>query len=362
MHANITDKIAKNTDYISGYQAYPHIDQKETGIRAAKRLMEALSGKGGRMAYATIPMIASAHAYTTTKGALNELVKYAQQMIKDGKIIDYTIFEAQPWLDIEDFASSVITIAETDEKALEAAKKLADKNFLIRKELLGERILSIDEVINKALKNKSGRPIVLSDSADSPNAGATGDSAEPVRHLLPYRKQLKCAVAVSDIPAVEKAFSAGVGAVCDFALGGTKAPGLTKPVLVKDAEVISLHDGTFYMYGPEDKGEMRNVGKTAVLKADNILIHVSSYGKAEGDINFYRSFGIEPSECDLVCVKACTSFRAGYEPISAEICNTDTPGAAGGVLTALPFKNRPVPMFPFEEITEENISQPKCCR
>ena len=73
---------------------YPHIDQKETGIRAAKRLMEALSGKGGRMAYATVPMIASAHAYTTTKGELNKLVNYAKQMIKDGEIIDYTIFEA----------------------------------------------------------------------------------------------------------------------------------------------------------------------------------------------------------------------------------------------------------------------------
>lgn len=77
---------------------------------------------------------------------------------------------------------------------------------------------------------------------------------------------------------------------------------------------------------------------------------------------FYRSFGIEPENCDLVCVKACTSFRAGYEPIASEICNENTPGAAGVVLTDLPFEKRPVPMFPFDKIAEKNISEPKICR
>ena len=355
LHANITERIAKNADYISGYQEYPHIDQKETGVRAAKRLLEALRNRGGKTVRAAIPMIASAHGYTTVKGALHELVNDAKQMVADGKIIDYTIFEAQPWLDIKELASTVIVIAESEEKATDAAKCLAYQNFRIRKQLLGKKLLSIDEVIKKALFNKSGKPVVLCDSADSPGAGSAADSAEPLRHLLPYRDQLKCAVAVSDIPAVEKAFSLGVGAVEDFRLGGTKSPELSKPVLVQGAEVVSLHDGAFYMHGPQDRGERRNIGKTAILKAGNLFIHVSSYGNFEGDMNFYRSFGIEPTECDLVCVKACTSFRAGYEPVSAEICNTATPGAANADLAALPYRNRPVPMFPFEEITEEDI-------
>ena len=362
LHANITERIAKNADYISGYQAYPHIDQMETGVRAAKRLLEALDQRGGKTARVAIPMIASAHAYTTVKGALHELVNDAKRMIADGEIIDYTIFEAQPWLDIKELASTVIVIAENEEKATDAAKVLAYQNFRIRKELLGETLLSIDEVIQKALFNQSGKPVILCDSADSPGAGSAADSAEPLRHLLPYRNKLKCAVAVSDIPAVEKAFSLGVGAVADFRLGGTKAPELSKPVLVPDAEVVSLNDGVFYMHGPQDQGERRNIGKSAILKAGDLFIHVSSYGNFEGDLNFYRSFGIEPTECDLVCVKACTSFRAGYEPVSSEICNTDTPGAAGGVLTDLPYQNRPVPMYPFEEITEEDVSAPKCYR
>ena len=359
LHANVTERIAKNADYISGFQAYPHLDQYETGVRAAKRLLEAMEGNGGKTAMVSVPSIASAHGYTTTAGSLGKLVRRAKGLIEKGEITDYTIFEVQPWLDVAKMATTVIVIAESEEKAKSVASELALENFKIREELLGEKLFSIPEVIKKALENKSGKPVILVDSADSPNAGATADSAAVIEYLLPYRETLSCAVAVSDIPAVEKAIALGVGAVSDFTLGATMAPNLSKPVLVKDATVISIHEGTFYSYGPQDKGSERALGKTVILKAGKIQIHVSSYGKFEGDLNFYRSFGIDPQECDLVGVKACTSFRAGYEPIAAEICNTDTPGSACGILTALPFKKRPVPMYPFEEITEKNISDSK---
>ena len=362
LHANITEKIMKNADYVSGFQAYPHLDQKETGIRAAKRILEALEGKTMKVARVEIPMIASAHGYTTFDGSLGKLVARAKKMVSEGEIVDYTIFEVQPWLDVKKMAASVIVIAQTEEKAKSVAKDLAYENFKLREEILGESFFSITEVINKAIENKSGKPVILADSADSPNAGATADSATVIEYLLPYRDTLKCAVAVSDIPAVEKAISLGVGAIADFNLGATKAPGLSKPVLVRDAKVMSIHEGSFYTTGTQGAGYKRYLGKTVILKAGEIWIHVSSYGKFEGDLNFYRSFGIDPAECDLVAVKACTSFRANYEGIAGEICNTDTPGAAGCVLTKMPFKKRPVPMYPFEEISEKDISEPKCLR
>ena len=362
LHANITKKIIKNADYISGYQTYPHLDLYEVGIRAAKLLADHLNGNISKVARAEIPMIAPAHGYTTEKGGLLELMSYAKDLKNQNKIVDYSIFQVQPWLDTPEMASTIIITAKTEETAKTVAAELAKKEFALRHELLGTPLMNISEVIQKALDNKSSKPVVLVDSADSPNAGACGDSAAVLEALLPYRDELSCAVAVTDSKAVDKAFELGVGAIADFTLGAEIAPKLTSSVVVKDAVVKSLHDGTFYMYGPQERGQERNIGKTAILKAGKILINISYYGKSEGDKNFYSSFGIEPEFCDLVCVKACTSFRAGYEPISAEICNTNTPGAAGPVLTDMPYEKRPVPMFPFEEITEENISDAKCYR
>lgn len=67
-------------------------------------------------------------------------------------------------------------------------------------------------------------------------------------------------------------------------------------------------------------------------------------------------------ECQLVAVKACASFRAGYEPVSAEICNASTAGAACPTLEALPYEKLPKPTYLFEEITEENIKKAKIYR
>jgi microcystin degradation protein MlrC len=362
LHANVTEKVMKNADYVSGYQTYPHLDTYETGERAAKRMIDHFTKGRASVVRVEIPLIAPASAYTTNDGKLGELMAQADAMVKNGSIVDYSIFQVQPWLDVEKMSSTVLVTDYDAQKAKSIASDFAKKLFDIRQDLQGTDLFSIEEVINKALENKSGKPTILVDSADSPNAGACSDSATVLEYLLPYKDVLTCALSVSDVKAVDKAFELGVGSVSDFTLGGSLAPKLYKPVTVKNASVVSLHDGEFFMAGPQEKGQRRFIGKTAVLKVGKIFIHVCYKGKCEGDVNFYKTFGIDPEKCNLVCVKACTSFRAGYERFSYEICNTDTPGAASPTLKNLPFEKRPRPLYPFEEISVEDISTPQIFR
>lgn len=362
LHANVTERMAKNADFISGFQCYPHIDKDKTGERAAQLLVRKLKGENLKMARVQLPMMAPAHGYTTTRGGLKKLMDKARKLKSDEKIVDFSIFQVQPWLDAKTVASTVLVIAEDCETAKAVATDLAKDDFKLAKELQGEKLYQINEVIEKALKNESGKPIILVDSADSNNAGATGDSAAVIEALLPYKDVLRAAANVTDKNATAKAFELGVGAVGDFWIGATIAPKLSKPVLVKDAKVKTLHEGTFERIGPQETGTILNIGRTAILEVGKLLIHISEKARATGDINFYRAFGIDPQLQKLVSVKACTSFRAGYEPIAEEICNTSTPGAAGTVLTDLPFENLAMPMYPFEEITEDMISEAKCYR
>ena len=140
-------------------------------------------------------------------------------------------------------------------------------------------------------------------------------------------------------------------------IGATIAPMLSNPVEVKNAYIKSLHDGKYYKAGPASRGTLHNIGRTAVLEVGKLRIHICEKAACNTDINCYRSFGTDPELCTLVCVKACTSFRAGYEPIASEICNTLTPGAAGPVLKELPYKKLPKPFYPFEEIDESMIGE-----
>lgn len=362
LHANVTERMVRAADFVCGYQTYPHLDYFEVGYRPAMLMARKLRGEPIKMVRAAVPMMAPAHGYSTTRGELRDLMEQAKEMVNNSRILDFSVFQVQPWLDVEKTASVVLVTAKDEQTAKEAASELIHKEFKLRKSLQGEKLWTVREVIDAALKNQKDKPVILVDSADSPNAGACGDSAAVLEELLPYRDTMRIAFSVNDAAAVEKAFSLGIGAVSDFELGGSLAPKLSKPVQVKDAVVRSLHDGVFYLGGPAERGQRRSLGKSAVLQAGEIMILVTVRGQNNGDLQFYRSFGIEPTLCHLVCVKACSSFRAGYESVSALICNTVTPGAAGPELMALPFEKVPEPFYPFQEITEDTISEPICYR
>lgn len=362
LHANCTKRMTRAADFVCGYQTYPHLDFFEVGYRAAMLMTRKLRGEPLKMARAAVPMMAPAHGYSTTHGELHKLMDHAKEMVNSGRIVDFSIFQVQPWLDVEEISSVVLVTANDEQTAKDAAGELIHMEFALRKSLQGERMWTVQEVIAAARENREDKPVVLVDSADSPNAGACGDSAAVLEELLPYRADMRVAFSVNDAAAVEKAFAVGVGACGDFELGASLAPKLSKPVLVKDAVVRSLHDGDFYLGGPAERGQRRSLGRSAVLQAGQIMILVTVRGQNNGDLQFYRSFGIEPTLCRLVCVKACSSFRAGYEPVSTLICNTVTSGAASPVLKELPFVKLPKPFYPFQEITEEMISGPACYR
>lgn len=344
MHANITKKTTDHLTCFTGYQTYPHLDMYETGFRAARLLLKHLQQEPLFTACARLPMIAPANGYATNKGSFGRLTEELSAL----PITDWSIFMAQPWLDVEEICAAVIIAAHDRETAESYAAQMAEKLWTMREELLGEPLRDIASVVRAAAENESDKPIVLADSADSPNAGATGDCAAVLAYMLPYRDSLRCAVSVNDADAVEQAFRLGVGAKADFVLGAKMAPRLSEPILVKDAVVRSLHSGAFLLGGPAERGSRQELGRCAVLDAGQIQILVTTSATRNGDLQFYRAFGIEPTLCRLVSVKACTSFRAGYAPIAAEIIPTSTPGASASDLKQLPYRKLPTPLFPFQ--------------
>ena len=356
LHGNVTERMMTAADHVCGYQTYPHLDHYEVGARAAALAVAAVNGTPLVSVRAAVPMMAPAHGYTTDTPALKALMDEGHALVANGTVADFSVFQVQPWMNVPCIASTVLVTAADEATAATVANKLVRTLFTLREVLQGDALLTVDAVVDKALNNRSGKPVVLVDSADSPNAGACGDCATVLEAILPHRDTLYAAVNVNDEAAVKQAFALGVGGVGDFTLGASIAPQLSRPVTVENATVISLHSGDFRLEGPAERGQWRHVGPCAVLEAGKLRILLTTQSRNNGDKQFYRAFGIEPTLCDLVCVKACTSFRAGYESISGEICNTATPGAAGPVLTDLPYDRLPQPFYPFSPITEASVT------
>lgn len=353
LHANITKKISDHIDVVCGYHTYPHVDFYQVGRRAASLCLQKI--KSERKLYqkhVTIPMIAPASGYTTCSGVFHDLMSWAESLVENGQLEDFSIFQMQPWLDVADGQSSIITYSEDEscELGMEIAKKLVD--------LRGEfspKVHAVEDIIREAEKYDDGRPVVLVDSADSPNAGACGDSAYVLREICRMDSNVKAAIALCCKPTVDLAFERGVGQVGIFTIGGSLSFETSKQVMVSGM-VMSLHAGTYKQEGPAKRGLEHNLGRTAVIRVRNTtVILTSDFLLGPGDMQLFRHFGVEPTFYQLIDVKACTSFRAGYEQITDRIYDADTPGAAASVLTRFQYKKLPKSFYPFKEISYNDI-------
>ena len=347
LHAKITDKVLKNADIVCGYQTYPHIDFFETGYRAAKHLMGMLEGKKYAMATVSLPMLVPPAGYTTREEPFKGLLEKAKAMIAAGKLTDATVFPVQPWLDIPEIMSRVVAISEDPAQATACAKELA-QDLWNMKDKMWPDLKSIDEIIDAAEANTSGKPVLLVDAADSPNGGAVGDSCAVALRLQERGSNLRAGMFIIDPAAVELAFQTGVGNKAEFAVGAGFTKGAPGP-LKAEGIVRSLHDGWFRQEGKAGRGNPGWLGKTAVVSFGNIYVVLCHRGTASGDPQVLRGFGVDPALCDLVVVKANTSFREPYSYISDLVYFGDTPGAGASNLQAMVWENLPAGLYPFYE-------------
>lgn len=352
LHANITNQVLANLDAVCGYQTYPHNDYYETGARAAARCIDLLEGRVYSMAAAAVPMLIPPAGYTSDTPPFREVIEMGKQMVADGALLDFSVFAVQPWLDISDITSRTAAIARDAETAKACADKLAQSLCDLRDKVMPE-MLSIDEIIDIAEKNDTGKCVIVSEFADSPNGGCVGDSVAIPLRLLERSSKLRVGVPVVDPKAVQRAFQLGVGGTGAFTVGAAFTPDAPGP-LMTEGTVLSLHDGKFTLEGPAGRGAAGYIGPSAVVRFGTIDILLQSRGGSSGDPQLLRHFGIEPKLYDMVVVKANTSFRLPYGMISDLIYCADTPGAGAANLKRFSWKKLPAGMYPFaEEIAPE---------
>lgn len=349
LHGFISRKSAEQIDIICGYHTYPHTDFVETGRRAARLCLQAIHARrtnksSVKMAWAPVPMMVSASAYNTLEGTFADLFKKGNKIVEEGDILDFSIFQMQPWLDVDSPCSAILTIGTDSTAVIQAASNLALSLYEARHQF-EPKLLSIGEIIDRASSPDSIKPVILVDSADSPNAGAPGDSMAVAAEAAEQGANIRIATVVQDPTAVTASFEAGVSADLDIHLGGaydTRAKQLDGPFYVK-----SLHDGTFKNSVVGSAGAYSRLGRAAVLTQGSIDILVCEHLVSPGDPQLYSGFGMPQHMYDLVVVKANTSFRAAYQPISGEIWDADSPGAAGPNIRNLPFAKIPRSIYPW---------------
>ncbi|WP_108883289.1 M81 family metallopeptidase [Anderseniella sp. Alg231-50] len=351
MHANVSPAMIAAADMMTAYRTYPHVDQRERALHMARLMEDVLRGAARpHLVMARMPMMDAAnHGQTADGQPMPDLLKLAETVEGRDGIMCASIQIGFPWSDVPDIGPNVVVTASDDRAGRTAAGDLMQAVWQSRHDTQLE-FATPEEAMALAKRGEAGdKPLVLADFADNPAGGAYGDSPNLLRAMIAEGLENAAFATISDPASVERAVTAGVGAIVQLSLGGMGAPDLTPPLEV-EAKVVNLTDGEFVCAGPMWQGVAFSMGATAVVRIAGIDVIVSSVPTAVMDLNVFRSVGINPEELTTIGLKSRNHFKAAYGLIARETLLVDAGGIASMRLQELTFRNVPRPIWPLENL------------
>lgn len=347
LHANVMPELLEAVDGLSGYRTYPHVDQRDTALRAVAMLHQRLHGGSARNWQLRIPLLTVPQAGSTFEPPLVHVMRQMRAAFPNDQQCCATLFTVQPWLDFAPVASCLTVTdftndPDTPKKMLEIGRQL----WACRNEFEVPWV-SPDQLIKK-LQEPGARPLLVSEAYDAPSGGATGDHAGLLTTVLPYAGDVRGCLFLIDPQSASCAAAAGIGADIEVNLGAKLDKRFSVPAFVR-AKVLGVSNGEFHFKGPAFHGLLVSMGPSATLGVGKLSIVLGSRPVFMIDPELYRSQGVDPSEQEFVGIKSPTLFRPAYKSISENVVHFDMPGPCRGKLTLMPYRNISRPMFPLDD-------------
>jgi len=350
MHTNLFPAMGRLATVIAGYQTYPHVDMYETGLRAGKAI---LSKAKPVLAFGHRPMLPHVMRQSSLDSPNKEIQARAREMERQGALAA-SFFVGFPHADIPYAGSSAVVVTDGDaakaqalcDELLDMAWKAREK-FVYQVEPLEKSLLRAKE----AGGSTSGRPVVLLDHYDNCASGGTMDTMAVLGAILDAGLEEAAAFAICDPQAVEQMKRAGVGARVTLPLGGKlDMPALKlkgKPRSVT-GNVRRIVNGIYRNEGPMARGELADMGASAVLDTGKVEIAVISRHVEPHDIGSFRALGIEPEKKRYLMLKSRVHWRAGLGALARATVECAGEGVCTSDYSQLRFNRVRRPVYPLD--------------
>ncbi len=364
MHTNLYDAMAEQATVIAGYQTYPHVDMYETGQRAGRAVLAMLQprpdGKARpAMAWGRRPMLPHVMRQGTDDSPNRELQARCREIEAEGALCA-SVFVGFPNADIEFAGLSAVVVADGDPAlARHWCDELLDlawagrRDFVYTLEPLAESIAKA-QALAESRPDGAG-PIVLLDHSDNCASGGTMDTMTVLGAILDAGLQGVAAFAVFDPDAARQMAQAGVGAQVTLALGGKldmPAIGLKGQPRQVSGRVKLLCDGRYRNRGPMSRGELNDMGLTAVLDTGAVQIVVISSHVEPHDPAAFTAVGIAPELQRFLMLKSRVHWRAGLRLLAHAVVDCAGTGVCSSDYAALGLKNVRRPIYPLDEMAD----------
>lgn len=364
LHANLSARMTALADGLLCYRENPHIDARDTAMRAADLLDRCLSGgQRPRMLRRAVPVIWPPTGTGTADSPMRDLCALARQIEAEVPGVQgVNVVAGFSFADVADagVGLSIITTGPADlaERALDRLESLAlrlrDRGFPA--ELTPDQALDLIA----ALPPGPG-PALLVEPSDNIGAGAPGNGTAILRALV--RRGVQGGAVILDDPAAVAALAAlPPGGQMTLPLGGHDNPFDEGP-LTLPVRLISRSDGDFDIEDPNSHliastGRHVRMGPCAVVRHAGVTILLTSRRTPPMDLGQWRSQGLEPRDFAVIGVKAAVAHRRAYGPIARASYTVATPGACTSDPLTLPYRRLRRPVYPRDRIIPQVLQTP----
>jgi microcystin degradation protein MlrC len=350
LHGNLSQLQIDHCDAAVAYRTCPHIDQQETGQRAAAVLHFMLRhGLRPRQAWAKPPLIVNIMAHDTSTEPLAGLLREAEELEDRPGIRCVSLLPGFAYADVPQMGPSVLVVTDNDpDLARREADRLARRLWDVRAQL-APRLPDATAAVARALA-ADRQPVVLVDTGDNVGGGSAADGTVLLAEML-RQGAIDGVVCLYAPDEVRHCAAAGVGAEVSLLVGGKvdRLHGDPVPVV---GRVRVLHDGTYVEYAVRHGGRRVNhMGLTALVEITgrNLLV-LTSERHPPFSLGQLTCLGIQPERQRLLVVKAAIAYKAAYGPVAGTIIEVATPGLTAVDPERFPYRHIRRPMYPLDSV------------
>jgi len=354
LHANMTGRMARYANGLVAYRENPHIDARESAVRAADLLARSLT-EGVR------PQMLSRHAGIvwppTGTGTADVPMRDLEAMARAFETEDPDIWAVNvvggfSFADVPEAGVAFSVVFTGDEaKAAAALDALAARAWELR-----EAGIPAEEdpvaVLRRLADNPPDGPAILVEPSDNIGGGAPGNGTGVLRALLETGTD-NAGVIIADAEAVAALDGLAPGERTTVEIGGRDNP-LDAGPLSLEVDLVSRSDGNFTLEDLQSHmvaslGKHIAMGPCAVVHHKGVTIMLTTRKTMPFDLGQWRSQGIEPADFAVIGVKAAVAHRRAYDRIAAVSYTVETPGPCITDPTKLPYQRINRPVFPLDK-------------
>lgn len=310
LHGNISPEMIDLATITIGCKEYPHIDCYETARQMFRLLCQQVGQKKYGKAIKKLNFKIPSAAGCTLEGPGLDIKNFCIQLRNENPdLLDATVFHGFNASDVPFGGVSVVTTAVTNAQANKFAQTISDYILSI-KDKFTVPVYTESQALD--LAQTSDTPLVINESTDNPGSGHPGDGTLLLREMLKRNIEGSVYAGLYDPEVAQHAFQLGVGQKITCHLGGKIDNKHGSPVYIEKADILAVSDGKFIQHSPMGYGVCVDLGKTALIKINNVLVVVNSIRSQTFDDGPLRLVGINWENCSIIGLKSLQHFRAWW--------------------------------------------------